>query len=157
MPEEPPSKSVLLKPGKGGGISEGSEQSHSDGSSESSSSEESESESERASQLSYLQKQVSSSHSRLLEFTSLPPLSVQVMIVHQQLAALAGGKASKKLLGVDLPGNMDDGDPSFNPNHPNTSNVVKKKKTKKVKKEPQKPKKPVAAPVAPPAKRLTSK
>lgn len=59
MPEEPPAppaKTMLLKPGKGG-ISEGSEQSHSD-SEESSSSEDSESESERANQLSYLQKQV---------------------------------------------------------------------------------------------------
>ena len=46
---------------KTGGISDGSDQSHSDASGESSSSDdddESESESERASQLSYLQKQV---------------------------------------------------------------------------------------------------
>ena len=60
MPEEPPApptKAVLMKAGKGG-VSEGSDQSPSDASGESSSSEDSESESERASQLSYLQKQV---------------------------------------------------------------------------------------------------
>lgn len=61
MPEEPPapppSKTLLMKTGKGG-VSEGSDQSASEGSGESSSSEDSESESERASQLSYLQKQV---------------------------------------------------------------------------------------------------
>lgn len=81
------------------------------------------------------------------------------MIVHQQLAALAGGKTSKKLLGVDLPGGViDEGDPSFNPNQPNSSNSSKKKKTKKVKKEPLKPKKTaVTAPVAPPSKKLTNK
>jgi hypothetical protein len=57
MPEEPPApptKAVLMK----AGVSEGSDQSPSDASGESSSSEDSESESERASQLSYLQKQV---------------------------------------------------------------------------------------------------
>ena len=61
MPEEPPApppKPMLLKTGKGG-VSEGSDQSPSEASGDSSSSEESESESERASQLSYLQKQVS--------------------------------------------------------------------------------------------------
>lgn len=80
------------------------------------------------------------------------------MIVHQQLAALAGGKTSKKLLGVDLPGGIDESDPSFNPNQPNNSSSSKKKKTKKVKKEPLKPKKTaVTAPVAPPSKKITSK
>ena len=59
MPEEPPAPPTKsLKVGKGGGVSEGSEQSRSEASAESSSSDESESESERASQLSYLQKQV---------------------------------------------------------------------------------------------------
>lgn len=59
MPEEPPAPptKAVLKTGKGG-VSEGSDQSPSEGSGESSSSEDSESESERASQLSYLQKQV---------------------------------------------------------------------------------------------------
>ena len=65
MPEEPlvpPSRSLLVKAGKGGGVSEGSDQSHSEESEgETSSSGESESETERASQLSYLQKQVSPS------------------------------------------------------------------------------------------------
>lgn len=79
------------------------------------------------------------------------------MIVHQQLAALAGGKTSKKLLGVDLPAGIEESDPSFNPNQPNSSSS-KKKKTKKVKKEPLKPKKTaVTAPVAPPSKKLTNK
>jgi hypothetical protein len=117
MPEEPPApptKAVLMK----AGVSEGSDQSPSDASGESSSSEDSESESERASQLSYLQK--------------------QVMIVHQQLAALAGGKSSKKL--ADLPPViMDEGDPLFNPNHPNTGVALrKKKKSKKAKTETKK-------------------
>jgi hypothetical protein len=59
MPEEPPAPPTKsLKIGKGGGVSEGSEQSQSEASADSSSSEDSESESERASQLSYLQKQV---------------------------------------------------------------------------------------------------
>ena len=65
--------------------------------------------------------------------------TVQVMIVHQQLAALAGGKSSKKL--ADLPSvNMDEGDPLFNPNHPNVASpiVKKKKKSKKVKTETKK-------------------
>ena len=59
MPEEPlaPPTKKMLKPGKEA-ASESSEQSHSDASGDSSSSDESESESERASQLSYLQKQV---------------------------------------------------------------------------------------------------
>lgn len=137
MPEEPPappsSKSLMMKTG---GISDGSDQSHSDASGESSSSDdddESESESERASQLSYLQK--------------------QVLIVHQQLAALAGGKSSKKLLGVDLPVvPMDEGDPAFNPHLPNNTNIRKKKKTKKRKSETPKPKKPAMA-----AKKPTTK
>ncbi|CAI8050147.1 Bromodomain-containing protein 2 [Geodia barretti] len=134
MPEEPPApptKAVLMKAGKGG-VSEGSDQSPSDASGESSSSEDSESESERASQLSYLQK--------------------QVMIVHQQLAALAGGKSSKKL--ADLPSvNMDEGDPLFNPSHPNVGGAVrKKKKSKKAKTETKK----AVVPQPPPAKKPVS-
>jgi hypothetical protein len=76
------------------------------------------------------------------------------MIVHQQLAALAGGKSSKKLLG-DLPVPMDEGDPSFNPNHPNSIST-KKKRTKKLKKEPLK-RAVVPTTVAPPTKKLSSK
>lgn len=78
---------------------------------------------------------------------------VQVLIVHQQLAALAGGKSSKKLLGVDLPVvPMDEGDPAFNPHLPNNTNIRKKKKTKKRKSETPKPKKPAMA-----AKKPTTK
>ena len=75
------------------------------------------------------------------------------MIVHQQLAALAGGKSSKKL--ADLPGvNMDEGDPLFNPNHPNVnSNIKKKKKSKKIKTETKK----TVVPQPPPAKKPASK
>ena len=77
------------------------------------------------------------------------------MIVHQQLAALAGGKSSKKLLGVDLPVPGEEGDPLFNPNHPNNNNT-KKKRTKKAKKEPLK-RAVVPTTVAPPPKKTSSK
>ena len=78
------------------------------------------------------------------------------MIVHQQLAALAGGKSTKKLLGgVDLP-MVDEGDPSFNPNHPSSN--TRKKKTKKLKQpESVKTKKQPVVHSSVPAKRPTSK
>ena len=80
------------------------------------------------------------------------------MIVHQQLAALAGGKSSKKLLGTDLPSvPLEEGDPTFNPNHPNASGGARKrKKSKKVKTDPLKTKKPVV-PQTTPAKKPASK
>ena len=80
----------------------------------------------------------------------------QVMIVHQQLTALAEGKSSKKLLGVELP--TEEGDPTFNPEHPNiaaASVTRKRKKSKKIKTDPMKPKKAVVPPAT--AKRPVSK
>ena len=74
------------------------------------------------------------------------------MIVHQQLAALAGGKSSKKMMGVELP--MEEGDPLFSPNSPT---IRKKKKTKKLKSETVKPKKPVIPTTPVTAKKNTSK
>ena len=76
------------------------------------------------------------------------------MIVHQQLAALAGGKSSKKLIGTELPVYVEEGDPLFNPNHPNTSSTVrKKKKSKKLKADSKK----TVMPQPQPAKKPTSK
>lgn len=86
---------------------------------------------------------------------SLPPplssiSSSQVMIVHQQLAALAGNKSKKHLEGVA----GEEGDPPFNPNHPN-----KKKKPKRVhKKEGGRSRKPATpTPTAPAPKKPPSK
>ena len=74
--------------------------------------------------------------------------------MHQQLAALAGGK-SKKLLGVEVPAPGEEGDPSFLPGH--LGNSSKKRKKTKTKKSVKPKKAAVHTPVAPPPRKTISK
>lgn len=163
MPEEPPTpvkKPVGSKLKKIRGISSESSDESSPEDTDSSSSEESESESERANQLSYLQKQVRLifQFSELGYVVTLSPFVVvqvqsadfvyeviitsllctpQVMIVHQQLAALTGKpKKKKKAIAALAMGisKLDETDPLFSPNL--SPAPAKKKQKKKTVKEP---------------------